>query len=287
VIDIVNGTRIAGQQVILATNENVNPRIYANDPHIFTAQRYGDPMYALVHTSSGTGRDNNDNGIGHAYAQMITVGPAPDYTVQVVAMQEVNVGGTTSTHSSMCTGAFGATGAYSGLHISASLTGTGIGLAQSETYDTTAGTFATGPRLATTATYGADSGYLANLYGNNPNTQGRDFINCVALTNPGYGVADGYMNEAQTLFAMVTYGRATDNNYKNSATLTLLPGHTPGQTLPDDETPDDPTDPDDPDGNGSSGSGGGCSVTSTSQGLGGLVLLLGAMLTITRRRRRK
>ena len=46
-----------------------------------------------------------------------------------------------------------------------------------------------------------DSGRLANLYGPNPNVQGRDFPLCIGgVKNPGYKVTNGYMPEVETFF---------------------------------------------------------------------------------------
>ena len=48
-----------------------------------------------------------------------------------------------------------------------------------------------------------DVAWLSNIYGNNPQTQGRNFVQCVPnIQNPGYGVANGFMSEVKTFVGL-------------------------------------------------------------------------------------
>jgi MYXO-CTERM domain-containing protein len=289
----VAGNKVGRQQAVLETNENVNPRIYANSIKVQTPKAYGDIVYTLNTTSSGTGRNNNNNGATNVYLDALRVGP--DNILSVVARTPVGqlYGGT---HSAMCTGSFGPDGLHSALLIQGTISGSGPGVATPYTFDSATNAFTAGPLKVTTSGY-SDVAELANEYGNNPNTQGRDFISCVGdIPNPGYGVTGGFMPEVQTFFAVFNQGKNEAEDYKNSAVVTLFPGHTPDIELPPDSPPENPDDdvpgnddPDDPGTGvgGGSGASGGCSVASNGQGAASLVLILGAMVLVVRRRRRR
>jgi hypothetical protein len=289
-IDLTTNTRVGNQLAIMRSNENVSPRIYANSIEVQNPLAYGDFIYTLNLTSSGTGRNNDDNGAVNVYLDALSV--KADNTVEVVARTPIgqNYQGT---HSAMCTGSFGPTGAHSALLIQGSISGSGPGVATPYTYDAATESFTAGPLKVTTSTY-SDVAELANEYGNNPNTQGRDFISCIGdIPNPGFGVEGGFMPQVRTFFAIFNNGKYEESDYKNSSYITLFPGHTPDGALEPDEPPDDPgsptgpTDPNDPNGTGSGASGGCTTVATTGQGMGSAILLLGAMFLVIRRRRRQ
>ena len=80
----------------------------------------------------------------------------------------------------------------------------------------------------------ADSGYLANIYGNNPGNQGREFMRVVGnVPNPGALVEGGWMNEVETFFVMGYGGMALPTDTKNSGFLTLVPGKTKVPVAPE------------------------------------------------------
>jgi MYXO-CTERM domain-containing protein len=150
-----------------------------------------------------------------------------------------------------------------------------------------------------------DTGWLSNIYGNNPNTQGRNFIKCIGdVKNPGYGVTGGYQPDVKSFVAVSAHTRRMDlalglPEEKLALELVLVPAVTapdapelpePDEgdtTPPDDDTtpPDDDTDPTPPD-TSSPGSLGGCSVSGNTSGTGSFLLLGLAVFAITRRRRR-
>jgi hypothetical protein len=78
----------------------------------------------------------------------------------------------------------------------------------------------------------ADSGKLSNLYGQNPQTQGRNYLHGVGdIKNPGFG--KGFMKEAETLFAMAYTGKSPNpDEPKLAAFITLMPGKTATPVTP-------------------------------------------------------
>ena len=147
-----------------------------------------------------------------------------------------------------------------------------------------------------------DTGWLSNLYGQNPNTQGRNYVKCIGnVNNPGYGVTGGYQPAVKTFVAVAAASRKYRPDGmmqdKLASDLVLVPaviapdappvGTDPAEEEDPDPTPDPEPEPEPdptptPD---SSGSLGGCSVTSNSAGFGGLALLGLALVFVTRRRR--
>jgi MYXO-CTERM domain-containing protein len=78
-----------------------------------------------------------------------------------------------------------------------------------------------------------DSGYISNIYGRNPNNQGRDFLRCIAnVANPGYGVANGFMPNVKSFIAAPHGGRKSGDP-KNSLFLSLMPGEVDAPQPPD------------------------------------------------------
>lgn len=56
-----------------------------------------------------------------------------------------------------------------------------------------------------------DHSWLANIYGQNPNTQGRNYMHCIGnVTNPGYGVTGGYMSDVKSFVAIPATSRRRD-----------------------------------------------------------------------------
>ena len=56
-----------------------------------------------------------------------------------------------------------------------------------------------------------DHGWLANIYGQNPNTQGRNYMHCIGnVTNPGYGITGGYMSDVKSFVGIPATSRRRD-----------------------------------------------------------------------------
>lgn len=294
VIDVANpnagdGGKLTGQMALMKSNEGNH--LYANSPELQPGPTAG--TFWAINTTSHQEADN-EKGASALYAHIVQFGP--DYGLQIMSTKAV---GHYQAHASLCTSTHGPDGVQAGVLIESSITNSGPGVATPLYYDTAGLAITEGPAKVTTP-YTADSGELANLYGNNPNTQGRDFVSCIgSVANPGYGLDTGWQKETQSFIVTASYGMMSPDDYKNSMFLTFIPAHTPNVTLPpdtpnpdDDDTGNDDVGDDDGDGvpndqdpDFKSGGSGGCSMAGTEgSALGGLVLLLGAFI-VTRRRR--
>lgn len=165
----------------------------------------------------------------------------------------------------------------------------------------------------------SDSGKLSNMYGNNPGTQGRNFMHGIGdVKNPGFGVDGGWMSDVETFFVLPYDGRiGTSDEPKNASYVTFLPGKTqapvtpqppteaPPQGQQDPSVPPPPPAAQDPQAGAeppvdnnpsdpkpvaeSSESSGGCSVSADglSNNAGGLAVFGLALLGLAASRRRK
>jgi len=85
-----------------------------------------------------------------------------------------------------------------------------------------------------------DSGFMSNIYGQNPRQQGREFMSCIGdVANPGYHVANGFMADVATFFVVPHAGRVP-GDYKNALWLGLVPAKSDSALPP--EGPKDPAD---------------------------------------------
>lgn len=150
-----------------------------------------------------------------------------------------------------------------------------------------------------------DNAWISNIYGNNPNTQGRNHIQSRVFENPYYGVQGGFRPEVKTFVATAATPRlmreGTDiAQDKLAFELVLTPAVLAADVVeepveeepltpdPEDDVDDDTTPPGDTGpSNGSVGGAGGCSATSTTSGLGTLAMFGLAMLAVFATRRRR
>lgn len=286
---------------IQRSKPNDSPRLYSNSPEVALGPVVDGTQYYYVMntTTDGDGKNGNDKGQSNA---LIHVGYF-DGNDQLQIMDTMEGAGAWLTHSGLCSGSFGPDGEISAAVVSASITGTGPGSIKPYSYDAVSQKVIAGPNIVTSAV-GADSGYLANIYGNNPNNQGRDFTNCLgSIPNPGYGVEGGYQSGVANFFFNTVGGRMNDPlNGKNAGWFSFVPGHTPGCELPDDPTEPDNSGDDDVDDQPdpepepepepqtepetqTPGTFGGCTLASGSTGSASLLFVLGALFLGFRRRR--
>lgn len=283
--------------------------IYYNQP---TVAPYGDHTAAILTLrSDGNGKKTNDKGQTTTMLSFVTV---DDQGMQIKAKRDSV--GLNEAHTGLCAGAFGEDGALHAVAYNAPITGAGQPGAQLVSYDpVTKNVTVDRQRDYFTVGYAGDSGYLANIYGQNPNVQGRDYLRCVGdVPNPGFDVDGGWQKEVRSFFVFPHSGRIewTEAEPKNALYLTLLPGHTkvlqdpaPPEELSDVDEGSSSTDPAgstgagggaDPVGTATSGAGpvlmspqatGGCSVARTPGRRGaGLGVALGAALGLSLARRR-
>ncbi len=238
----------------------------SNDPKI--AKYYNQPSVALLANnkvaiqlveSNGAGKNGNDKGSSLSHLFVVDVS---DDGMEIKASKQ-NVG-PYQTHPGMCAAGFGATKAgdtgerYVAV-FQAPITGAGQPSLQYVSYDPVGKSIGIDTKAHNfVAGWYGDAGYLANIYGHNPNTQGRDFLRCVGdVPNPGYGVEGGYKANVKTFTAAPHAGRETGEP-KNAMWLGLVPG----VSL-------DPVQPGPPEWAGNPDSTGSGESSSTSAGAGG------------------
>jgi hypothetical protein len=157
--------------------------------------------------------------------------------------------------------------------------------------------------------YNSDAGKISNIYGENPNDQGRDFHTVLGnVPNPSYGAPTGYMPEVQSFMVITTHGRNA-GDMKNGMHLRFLPSQTdtsgvdddcvinpdtcetppPGEEVPDVDEDADGDDNPAPGDWGSPQAGNpsllGCHIGTGRAAGGSALLLLGLALLVIRRRR--
>jgi uncharacterized protein (TIGR03382 family) len=201
---------------ILAASQPAE-KIYMNQP---TIVRLDNGYYGLhVLESSGEGKTDNKKGSNISHDYVITPGNE-SFTINA---HEVALGNY-PTHSTICSGAYGVEGKRHFGSFGSAITGNSAPLVQFFGYDNA---IKADPSHNTwVAGWYADSGKLANLYGANPNTQGRDFLRCIGdVPNPGFGQPNGFLPSVKTFFVVPHAGRIPGEQ-KNSQWLSLIPGHT-------------------------------------------------------------
>lgn len=234
-INPINGKVIVPSKIVAASNPNATPKVYMNQPQVAVLDEAKGIFAVGYQESNGAGKNTNTKGANTSHVKIIqatdlgfTMGT--DRTA-IAASQ---------THASICSGAFGTTGERVIGSFGAPITGVGVPTLQFAQVDTASGVMnaaitAGTDKLWTVGFYG-DSGHLANIYGQNPKTQGRDFLKCIGdIPNPGFGVMGGFMPNVATFFAAPHSGRMAGEP-KNALFLSLVPGRT---TMP--ATPQDPT----------------------------------------------
>jgi MYXO-CTERM domain-containing protein len=235
-INAVDGTRIWKERIAQA-QPNATPAIYFNQPIIVQGEngRY----YVQVEQSDGNGNRNDAGGCnpncpgretnrrrGASHNMLYTLLP-DDEGAHIQTDATVDGIGVNQVHATACSGAYGPEGKWHIAVFDASITGSGLASVALASFDIPT------QRLVPLATHQilggqfADGGYLANIYGQNPNNQGRDFQRCIGdVPNPGFGVEGGYMPTVRSFFVMPYAGRV-DPEPKNSLFLSLLPAFEP------------------------------------------------------------
>jgi MYXO-CTERM domain-containing protein len=303
----VNTGKVLWKQ-ILAASQPANKK-YMNQPSVALLD-YG--RFAVnLQESSGDGKKTNTKGANTSHLYVIE----PSDSGYIEKSHKVGLG-TYQTHAAICSGGYGASGKRNIAIMAAPITGVGLPGLQMASYESNTDLVADKANQWPIGYYG-DSGHIANIYGQNPHTQGRDFLRCIGdVPNPGHGVAGGYQPAIETFFVAPHAGRMPGDP-KNALFLSFIPGKTDKPVVP--EPPKEVTPPVDPStsattgsGNPSTGAGGGgagggnneeptgsfpsaqpascsCSVPGTESssipgGLGGLTALGLAIALVSRRK---
>lgn len=217
-----------GAVIIAASQPDATPRVYYNQPQVTVGEN--GRFYVQAERTNGRGRNNgNRTGRGstttYVYALEVT-----DQGPSIRAM-ESNLG-SHQVHATICSGSYGADGALHSAIYEASVTGSGPATMQMVRFDPQARTVTRVGPVQAVGAYNADSGYLANLYGNNPNNQGRDFYRCLGdVPNPGFGQNEGFRPTVQSFFVMPFYGMVAGEP-KNSLFVSFVPGSMPPAPQP-------------------------------------------------------
>lgn len=86
-----------------------------------------------------------------------------------------------------------------------------------------------------------DSGHLQNLYGANPNDQGRGFLRCRGgVPNPSFGMEGGFKSGVRSFFVAPHTGRRPGEP-KNALVLSMVPGEVAEPAPPEPPTTNEPS----------------------------------------------
>jgi MYXO-CTERM domain-containing protein len=304
-VDVSTGTNLWTQYVVRAQPSDwpgVTPGVYYNMPYIFKL----DANRVVINMFDSTGEGERRNKKGSNVEHMFLASPT-DTALNVGPMASGY--GSYQSHSAMCTTSFGAgTPQPTAVVMDTPRDDNGVAMLHFIGFNGTTQMAAMMPGIKKVASAEASSGgLLSNLYGQNPNNQGRDFMNCIGdVANPGYHVANGFQPDVKS-FVAVPHGSRMQGEYKNGLAITFMPSTT-DQPLPPDPGPGpggmngngggiggNGTDPNggsgNPSGNGSPNNTSapsmwGCSVSHGSSPAGALIVLVVAgALVISRRKR--
>lgn len=238
-INPISGKIISPSKIVAASNVNATPKVYMNQPMV-TLLKWDDATkmgtFAVSYQmSNGAGKNTNNKG---ANTSNLMVVQASDLGISAGPSKSALA--TWQTHSSTCVGAYGDTGETHVAAFGSPISGVGVPTIQFVKVDTSGGlmnsTFAATPDKLWNVGFHGDAGHLANIYGQNPKTQGRDFLSCIGdVPNPGHGVTGGFMPNVATFFVAPHSGRIVGDP-KNSLFLSLIPGKTDKATPPTDPT---------------------------------------------------
>jgi MYXO-CTERM domain-containing protein len=211
--------------------------------------------------SSGDGKKTNTKGANTSHLYVIE----PSDSGYIENAHKVGLG-SYQTHAAICAGGYGASGKRHIAIMGAPITGVGLPGLQMASYDAQTDLVADKANQWPIGYYG-DSGHIANIYGQNPHTQGRDFLRCIGdVPNPGHDVAGGYMSNVETFFVAPHAGRIPGDP-KNALFLSIIPGKTNKPVVP--EPPKEVVAPVDPSTSATTGSGDPTTGATTGSGAGG------------------
>ncbi|HVY45805.1 MAG TPA: MYXO-CTERM sorting domain-containing protein [Minicystis sp.] len=257
-LDATSGS-IMWKDIIAASNPGNH--VYMNQPSVALLD-YG-RIAINVQQSDGNGKNTNQMGTDLSHLYVIEPNDQ-SYEMKDTKMGMSPIG--YDKHAAICSGSYGESGETRIAVMGASPTGVGLPGVQFASYSTDTGLVADKSLdFWQVAPYG-DSGYLSNIYGENPHDQGRDFLRCVGnFRNPGYGVKGGFLENAETLIIMGVSGRVPGEP-KNALFLSFIPGKVKAKSMAPPGQPLDVT-------NGwtppSSGSGNPTGGTNPTGGMGG------------------
>jgi MYXO-CTERM domain-containing protein len=234
-INPIDGTIVVPSKIVAASNPNATPKLYMNQPTVAMLDQAKGIFAVNYQRTNGAGKNTNTKG---ANTQDLMIVQASDLGITIGSNKTALAA--SQTHASMCTGTFGITGERFVGVMGSPITGVGVPTMQFVQIDATAGVtnaaITGGTDKLWTIGFHGDAGHLSNIYGQNPKTQGRDFLSCIGdVPNPGYNVPGGFMENVATFFVAPHSGRITGEP-KNALFLSLIPGQTKQPSPPTDPT---------------------------------------------------
>ncbi|HEU5056721.1 MAG TPA: MYXO-CTERM sorting domain-containing protein [Kofleriaceae bacterium] len=242
-----------------------------------------------------TQRNRKGKGTARLMAAVVRLG-RDGMSIEAVPQTDVYPGGD-ATHASQCTTRWGTDGVVESrlVLVSGSTNGNPAALSSAHIigWDRTGRELFHELKLNLGAAI--DNGWLSNLYGENPTTQGRNYIQCLGdIRNPGYQVTGGYQADVKSFIAVAAHTRRIDGatglpEDKLATELVLVPAVVAPGAPPPGDAGDDTDDPDPgspADGPEHSGGIGACGVTGGGGTAGALLALALALVVAGRRRRR-
>jgi MYXO-CTERM domain-containing protein len=227
VINSVTGDIVVKSKIVAASNPN--QKIYMNQPQV---ARLDNGLYALTYVeSNGGGKNSNNKGSSISHVMVLS---ANDAGIDVKTDKKAVAA--SQAHPSICSSAYGTSGERALSVISSPITGQGTPTMQMAYWDSANTAIRADKTDLWNIGFVGDSGHLANIYGQNPHTQGRDFLKCIGdVPNPGYGVAGGFMPTVKSFIVAPNSGR-TPGEPKNGLWLSVIPAQTDKPAPPTDPT---------------------------------------------------
>lgn len=191
--------------------------IYMNQP---TLAAFGDEGKVAMLAIQSMGGGGSSDRKGTSLSQLYLLDP--DDTGAHMMNRTTGLG-EYQAHATLCSGAYGEGGEPHLGVFDASITGGGLAMLTTASVDPATGLLVRREQDLASGNNG-DSGYIANIYGQNPGTQGREFLRCIGdVPNPGYGVQGGYQSTVKSFFALPHTGRKKGEP-KNALFLSLVAG---------------------------------------------------------------
>jgi len=189
--------------------------------------------------SDGGHKKKSDDDVKGSSSERLYVLDANDAGMTV--RSELDGIGLYQSHPTICSGGYGLDGAAHIGVFDASLTGNGQPGLQLVSVDAT-GAMAVDLGLDNwVVSPWGDAGHLQNLYGPNPNTQGRGFLRCRGdVPNPSFGIDGGFRPGVKSFFIAPHTGRRPGEP-KNSLVLSLVPGEVAEPAPPEPPTTNEPS----------------------------------------------
>lgn len=217
-VDAIEG-QILEDQLILEAEPNDG--IFYNSP-VVQALEFG-RFSVQVTESNGQGRKADERGATKTHLYIYE----PSANAIVLKAQETDLGVDWPIHSAHCNGEYDQSGNLHMAVMGAPITGAGSPTMQMLSWSSETD-FQMDTKDKWFVADQGDAGHLANLYGANPEKQGRDYLRCIgSVPNPGYdpdrSTGDTFMPDVKNFFVMPVVGKRPDEP-KNSLSMSLVPG---------------------------------------------------------------